>query len=67
MKWLRQYLELEGPEVRSADVKREARNAGIPERTLARARKDLSVNVGYYGSPPITKWSLTEMTLRSTA
>lgn len=67
VKWLREYLELEGPEVRSADVKREARNAGIPERTLARARKDLNVNVGYYGAPPITKWSLPVTPLRKSA
>ncbi|WP_431840098.1 AAA family ATPase [Gordonia hongkongensis] len=58
--WLREYLEIEGPAVRSADAKREAKKAGISERTLQRARKKLCVVIGYTGQPPVSTWSLPD-------
>lgn len=58
--WLREYLEIEGPAVRSADAKREAKQAGISERTLQRARKKLCVVIGYTGQPPVSTWSLPD-------
>lgn len=57
-RWLREYLEQEGPEAESRELKREAVKAGIPERTLQRARRSLAVEISYAGSPPKTKWSL---------
>lgn len=56
--WLQEYLEIEGPSARSADAKREAKKAGISERTLQRARKKLGVVIGYTGQPPVSTWSL---------
>ena len=57
VQWLREYLEI-NPDARSAEVKREAKKAGISERTLHRARKPLKVQIRYIGSPPISTWSL---------
>lgn len=56
-RWLRGYLE-ENPGAPSKDVKSEAKAAGISERTLGRARKDLGVIVGYIGQPPTSTWTL---------
>lgn len=67
LNWLREYLEIEGPNARSADVKREANRAGIHERTLQRARKELNVEISYQGSPPITSWSLPGTSYKKTA
>ena len=69
-KWLQEYLEVEGPEARSQHVKRDAVKAGIAERTLQRARKELSVEVRWSGQPPNTysTWSLPQTAyLRKTA
>jgi hypothetical protein len=58
-KWLREYIEFNGPGVLSADAKRDAAKAGFSERTLQRARKDLDVVYGWSGSTPSkTTWSL---------
>jgi hypothetical protein len=57
-KWLAEYLEIHSPSVRSSEIKNDARKAGITERTLQRARKDLKIVVGYEGQPPVTNWSL---------
>jgi len=57
--WLREYLELEGP-AKSADAKREAKKAGISERTLVRARKKVGAVIGYTGQPPVSTWSLPD-------
>lgn len=56
--WLKGYIELQGPQVLSAEVKREAVKAGFSERTLQRARQDLKVIYGWTGNPPKTAWSL---------
>lgn len=55
--WLREYLS-ENPGIMSAEAKREARKAGIAERTLQRARSSLGVVVGYSGMPAVTTWTL---------
>lgn len=55
--WLREYLEL-NPGAKSVDAKREAKKAGISERTLQRARKKLDVAISYTGSPPQSAWTL---------
>jgi AAA domain-containing protein len=58
--WLHDYLEVEGPQASSAEVKRQAKAAGISERTLQRARKELSVVWGRsgFGKESVTTWSL---------
>jgi 5S rRNA maturation endonuclease (ribonuclease M5) len=58
--WLSAYLEVEGPEANSAEVKARAKKAGISERTLQRARKELGVIWGRtgFGRDSITTWSL---------
>lgn len=58
--WLRDYLQIEGPQAQSADAKREAKKAGIAERTLQRARGKLQVVIGYEGRPAKSVWSLPE-------
>lgn len=69
VRWLREYLEQEGPHADSKPLKREAENAGIPTRTLQRARKKLGAIVEYHGTPPKTKWSLpdTSTSVRASA
>ncbi len=62
--WLRGYLEVEGPDAHSAEAKREAKKAGISERTLQRARKKLGVVIGYTGQPPVSTWSLPDQSDR---
>lgn len=58
VKWLEEYLLINAPSVRSNEVKRDAHKAGVSERTLQRARKDLGVVIGWEGSPPVTNWAL---------
>lgn len=60
VEWLRDYIEVEGPEVNSATAKADARSAGIPERTLQRACRKLRVVYGHsgFGSSRKTTWSL---------
>lgn len=58
--WLRGYLEEQGPSAHSAEAKKEAKKAGISERTLQRARKKLGVVIGYTGRPPVSTWSLPD-------
>ncbi len=57
-KWLREYIDLRGPSVLSADAKRDAAKAGFSERTLQRARQVLRVDYGWIGNPPVTTWVL---------
>lgn len=56
-RWLTEYLQL-NPGEKSAEVKREAKKAGISERTLARARNSLGVTISYTGTPPVSMWTL---------
>lgn len=58
--WLTAYLEVEGPEANSAEVKAQAKRVGISERTLQRARRELGVIWGRsgFGRDSITTWSL---------
>jgi hypothetical protein len=57
-RWLREYLS-ENPGAKSVEAKREAKkDAGIPERTLQRAAKNIGVIVGYVGMPAVSVWSL---------
>ena len=42
-RWLREYLQKEGPRAKFADAKREATKAGITEKVLRRARGKLGV------------------------
>ncbi|SBS79647.1 hypothetical protein MHPYR_880005 [uncultured Mycobacterium sp.] len=58
IRWLEEYLDLNAPAVRSSEVKAEAKKAGIGERTLARARNELKVTIGYEGMPAKSTWSL---------
>jgi len=58
VKWLEEYLAMEGPSVRSSEAKRAAKTAGIAERTLQRARKELGVVIGYVSNPPVSTWTL---------
>jgi hypothetical protein len=60
VKWLEEYLAMEGPSVRSSEAKRAAKAAGIAERTLQRARKQLNVVIGYVGNPPVSTWTLPQ-------
>jgi hypothetical protein len=60
VKWLEQYIEVGGLSVRSADAKREAAKVGISDRTLARARQELKVEISYVGMPAVSVWSLPE-------
>jgi hypothetical protein len=58
LNWLAEYLAIEGPSAKSSDAKKAAKAAGIAERTLQRARKELAVVIGYIGNPPISTWTL---------
>ncbi|MGV0694260.1 AAA family ATPase [Mycobacterium paraintracellulare] len=58
--WLRQYLEIEGPQAKSREAKKAAQAAGISERTLQRARANLGVVVDCRGMPAVSVWSLPE-------
>lgn len=55
--WLEDFLSVE-TKVKSADVKKAAKVAGISERTLARARQSLGVVATSEGFPRVTFWSL---------
>jgi hypothetical protein len=59
VRWLTEYLEIEGPAARSSDAKLAAKKAGISERTLQRARSKLGVIVSYTGQPPQSTWTLS--------
>ncbi|OBK70263.1 AAA family ATPase [Mycobacterium sp. 1274761.0] len=58
VRWLEEYLSMEGPSARSSEAKKAAKAAGIAERTLQRARKQLGVVIGYIGNPPVSTWTL---------
>jgi hypothetical protein len=60
VRWLEEYLAIEGPSVRSSEAKSAAKAAGIAERTLQRARKQLAVVIGYVGNPPVSTWTLPQ-------
>ncbi|WP_341684193.1 AAA family ATPase [Nocardia farcinica] len=55
--WLRLYLA-GGREVDAAEVKKAAKDAGISERTLQRARGKLKIAPELRGSPPRSFWAL---------
>ncbi len=67
--WLSGYLEVEGPSVNSAEVKAHAKKAGISERTLQRARKQLGVVWGRsgFGRESVSTWSLPANALKAQA
>ena len=54
--WLGDYLEQQGPRVRSADAKTAGRKAGHGERALARARSRLKLAIEHRGFPRETWW-----------
>jgi hypothetical protein len=58
--WLRMVLESKPGEL-SSEIKAKAKAAGIPERTLQRARKNLRVEVTYEKQSvggPVSRWAL---------
>jgi hypothetical protein len=56
--WLEDYLTEHGGIAKSVDVKNKGRAGGHSERTLARARKKLRLDVNSTGFPRETWWSL---------
>jgi hypothetical protein len=58
--WLIGFLRDQGTEARSADIKKAARGAGIPERTLQRGRVKAKVRIRTSGFPPTTVWYLPD-------
>lgn len=56
--WLRDYLEQQGGEADSTDVKKDGSKAGYSESALKRARKKLGFGVTYRGFPRKSYWSL---------
>lgn len=58
-RWLGEYLSM-NPGAKSAETKRDAIKAGITERTLARARTSLGVEISYQGMPAVSVWSLPD-------
>jgi len=58
--WLIGFLHDQGTEARSADIKKAARGAGIPERTLQRGRVKAKVRIRTSGFPPTTVWYLPD-------
>jgi hypothetical protein len=55
--WLEEYLTAT-MSAKSAEVKKAARLAGFSDRTLARARRELRVQIRDEGFPRVTYWSL---------
>lgn len=64
--WLESYLRM-NPGIESRTAKAEGKKAGIPERTLGRARQKLGVQIGYVGAPPISTWTLPDAGTTGTA
>lgn len=58
--WVIGYLRDQGSEARSADVKKAARSAGIPERTLQRGRVKARVRITTSGFPATSIWRLSD-------
>lgn len=56
--WLTDYLTGNGGEASWADIKKEARAAGIAERTLQRAHRRAGVTISRSGFPARTLWSI---------
>lgn len=56
--WLVDYLAGNGGEASWADIKKEARAAGIAERTLQRAHRRAGVTISRAGFPATTVWSI---------
>lgn len=57
-KWLHDYLSIEGPHVRSVEVKRAGEKEGYSKSAVSRAQKALGVLVEWKGMPASTVWSL---------
>jgi hypothetical protein len=58
--WLIGFLRDQGAEARSADIKKAARGAGIPERTLQRGRVKARVRIATSGFPATSVWRLPD-------
>jgi hypothetical protein len=58
--WLQDYMAENGPTVKSATIKKDARRVDIGEDALKRARRKLGLAVVSEGFPKITHWGLSQ-------